>query len=71
MKKTYIIPEVAKKEVCFTEGFLALSKGYIQDPDGKDTGETIIIVKEEEEEAGAKVYNGDWDFSSEWDFTWE
>ena len=61
MKKTYIIPQIVEKELRFAEGFLSLSKGYIQNPDGTSTGETITIG-ENEEDGGAKRFDLDWDF---------
>ena len=72
MKKTYIIPQIVEKELCFAEGFLSLSKGYIQNPDGTSTGETVTIG-ENEEEGGAKRFDFDWDLEDFNDFkdTWE
>jgi len=62
MKKTYIIPQIVEKELRFAEGFLSLSKGYIQNPDGTSTGDNITIEDNDEEPAAAKRFDLDWDF---------
>lgn len=71
MKKAYITPLTESNGINFTEGLLqTISKGYIQNPDGSSTGETITIG-ENEEDGGAKRFDFDWDFegpSSNWDF---
>ncbi len=70
MKKAYITPLTESNGINFAEGLLqTISKGYIQNPDGSSTGETITIG-ENEEEGGAKRFDFDWDLegpSSDWD----
>ncbi len=60
MKKAYITPLTESNGINFTEGLLqTISKGYIQNPDGSSTGETVTIG-ENEEDGGAKRFDFDW-----------
>ena len=73
MKKAYITPLTESNGINFAEGLLqTISKGYIQNPDGSSTGETITIG-ENEEDGGAKRFDLDWDLEDFNDFkdTWE
>ena len=70
MKKAYITPLTESNGINFAEGLLqTISKGYIQNPDGSSTDETIDMGNNDED-AGAKRFDFDWDFegpSSDWD----
>lgn len=67
MRKTYIIPKIETLSAITEQPIGAISKGYIQDPNGNTTDETIETGNNDEE-GGAKGFNPDWDFDPDWNF---